>query len=286
MAGIVTFSPRTTLTTIRDEFRFSAARLNQHRWTADIAARFTAFEERLAAAEREGEELSMAQEECNAAGQFIDEELDDLVDLVTGVTGNRRGPGLYRELFGNKRVFDFKRPIMNEQLDAMKGWQDVLADRDDPVLTRVAQGLEQLIPRAEEIRAKQQSARARRVMFRETGTRFQVIGQFNALRKSTLGELSKLQHDNNRDSGWAESFFRSSRTSQEMTVLAVEQRMEAHAEEGAYLHRLHQELLARQEAAEESARLAEERARQAELTDKRAQLAALQAEITELEDES
>lgn len=130
---------------------------------------------------------------------------------------------------------------------------------------------------------RKKAVQGRLVVFRETGTRAQLIAAFNAWPKSTFGELSTLQHEHNQDATWAESFFWQSRGAQQLTVLEVERRLQAHAEEGAYLQGLHQELVVRQAAAEEAAQLAAERAWQPELADKREELARLAVELAELE---
>lgn len=282
MAGIITFGTKTNLSIIREQYRYTVARLKSHRWTSALGNTFAAFAPRLAAIEGEEQGLLMQLEECDAAMEFLDVELDDVVDMVAGVTGNRRGPGLYRELFGNKRVFEFKRPILHEQLDAMIDWQEILDGRADPVLNLAHQKLAALIPKAIEAQTNKKSIQARLVTFRETGGRAVFIDEFNALRKSCFGELSKLQHEHKQDSRWAESFFMQ-RANSQLTILDVERQLAAHAEEGAYLQALHQELIAKQEAAEEAARLAEERAKQADIAGKREQLARLAAELAALE---
>jgi len=87
-----------------------------------LAPPFVAFESTLAAAEAEEEALLMSLEGSNAKVANLDDDLDALVDRVVGVTGNRRAASLYRELFGNKRVFEFKRP----QVLAPSRWVKVL----------------------------------------------------------------------------------------------------------------------------------------------------------------
>lgn len=258
----------------------------KHNLTAALGTTFVAFEPGLVAAENEEELLQTQLEECNAAIEFLDISLDEIVDMVVSVVGNRRGSGLYRELFGNKQVFEFKRPILNEQLDAMESWPQILADHDHPVLVSAVQKLGQVLPLAKEAQTNKKAVKARLVTFRETGTRAELITEFNGLRKSCFGKLSKLQHEHNLPTGWAESFFRQNSGSRKLTLLEVERRIAANAEEGAYLEALYQQLTAEQAAAEEAARQAEERARQAEIASKRELLARLQAELAELEGES
>lgn len=283
MAGISTLSPKSTLSTVREEFRYTAARLSKHRLTATILAPvFLAFRTRLEAAEKEEEDLLMQEEECSAEVEFLDDELDAVVDEVVGITGNVRGTPLYKELFGSLQVSAFKRPTLNEQLSAMANWIEVLAGKSDPRLAKIRDRLEMLVPEAESAQAQQRAVATRLRVFRETGMRPQLIAEFNALRKSILGELSKLQHEHALGSGWAESFFRRS-SHQPRTLRELERRIAATAETLAELEAARNAILAAQAAAEEAARAAEEQVKQAQIAEKREQLARLQAELAELE---
>lgn len=123
----------------------------------------------------------------------MDDDLDGLVDEVVAVTGNTRGTALYKEFFGTERVFEFKRPVLNEQLDAMRTWPEVLENKTEPKLVQIREMCETLIRAAEEATARKKAVEARMTVFRETGTRPQLVAEFNALRKSIHGELSKLE---------------------------------------------------------------------------------------------
>ena len=206
MAGIQTISIKTSIETLYNEYFFTLGRLRRHKLTKALAPQLEAVRPKLDAAAAEELSLTESEYEAAAAVIFADNDLNDSVDFVAGNTG--RGTPLFTRLFTDQRPSDLKKPLLGNQLEAMRSWPGTLAEVEGnailkdhaPVMTaRVAAG--------DAAATEKSSAAEKFADFRAVGTRAKLIAELNSVRKALHGKLGEIQHANHLRPGWAEFFF-------------------------------------------------------------------------------
>jgi hypothetical protein len=233
--------------------------------------------------------------EVTVAASILDMELNVFAQRVSNavlvLTGGNRAHDLYLHFFGDKPLHLFVKPVLGNQLTAMRKWIPSLTGSEHPSLKTLGEELPALIQKAEDAATAVEDAEQARTDFREVGERRQFIDKVNALRKETYGILSTLPHKHTGlPSNFADQFFLRdrSRKGEEATVESLEEELndlkKEISEKEAQLNELKQ---ARDEANQKAA--ADEAARAAaklelaevvkELAEKQKKISALKATI-------
>jgi hypothetical protein len=288
MAGIITIGLRTAILTLYEEFYFTLGRLRRHPFTKALASDFEPFESTLQTTLLNELKLIGLRHEGEAAVEFVDVDLDQLVDAIAAVTlieskGDRNGIP-YAHYFSAQRPSDLRRPVLGSQLDTMRSWPSSLKTSSNEVLAGYGTKLETKLSEADQSETFQRNAISQLSDFRTVGGRKTCIDELNARRKSLHGKLGELQHQHAEiGNGWADSFFRQGNGSEKPTVREIEKRLIAAEEELASLRKQREDLLAQEEAAARIKAEAERAIRLAELAAAKKAAADAAARIAELE---
>lgn len=290
MAGITTLGHRTSITTLNDQYFFTAAKLQAHPLTQTFTTEFAVLRPLIDTAQ--GEELRLMESRylADAIVQVLDDVLDGIVDGVDSTLRidlrNDRSSPIYLRYFGSLLPSEIKRPVLGGQLETMRAWPSALVESSNPILQQYGITLLAKLPEADAAAAEKQRVTQQLTDFRLLGTRAKLIDRCNATRKSLYGKLAELQHANaGLGSGWAESFFRSSSSAERLTLRELERRVAAAEIDLASLRTQRDELAAQEERAAQGRAAAEQAEKQARLDAARAAAAELAAEIADLETE-
>ncbi len=290
MAGITTLGHRTSTTTLYDQYFFTAAKLQAHPLTQTFATEFAVLRPLLDAAQGEERTLLESRYLADAIVQILDHDLNGIVDGVDSTLRielrNDRSSPIYMRYFGSLPPSEIKRPVLGSQLETMRAWPSALVESSNPTLQQYGVTLPAKLAEADAAAAEKQRVTQQLTDFRLLGTRAKLIDRFNAARKSLYGKLAELQHANAAlGSGWAESFFRSSGSTERLTLRELERRVAAAEIDLASLRTQRDELAAQEERAAQDRAAAEQAEKQARLDAARAAAAELAAEIADLETE-
>ena len=293
MAGIITFTYRITVLTLYEEYFYTRGRLRRHPLARGLVAEFESFEPRLQATLLAELGLMANRHEGDAAVDWIDVDLDDILNGIAAVSliesKNDRDSPPYSYYFSTARPSDMRRPVLAAQLEKMRTWPSSLRSSSNPVLVEYGAKLEGKIAIADECEAFQRTAQTALSDFRTLGGRKECVDEFNAKRKALHGKLGEIQHQHPElGTGWADSFFRHGTGSEKPTLREVERRLAAAEEELAALKRQRDELVAQEEMAarlkaemERTRRLAELEAAKRAAADAAARIAELEAALGE-----
>lgn len=288
MAGIITIGLRTAILTLFEEYFFTRGRLRRHPLTKALAADFETFEPTLQATLLAELGLIGDRHESDAAVEFVDFDLDGLVDGIAAVSlieaKNDRNAAPYSHYFGAQRPSDLRRPTLGAQLDTMRTWPSSLKLSSSDVLVGYGNKLEGKVAEADECENFQRAAHGKLSDFRALGGRKACIDELNARRKALYGKLGELQHQHPElGSGWADSFFRQGSGTDKPTLRELEKRLAAAEEEVFSLKKQRDDLVAQEEAAARSKADAERALRLAELEAAKKAAEEVAARIAELE---
>lgn len=290
MAGIVTISPRTTVSSMYEDYFFTMSRLRAHPRTQALVAGFETFRPKLDTAFIAELGLTEKRHDADAAVDVVDAELDGLVDVIASTTlvdakqDRTRVP--YVHYFGNLRPSELKRPILGDQLDEMRNWPVSLQASGNPVLQQCGAQLEAKVQQADLLTAEQGKAHQAVADFRAIGGRKVLVDEFNARRKALYGQLGTIQHENPElGNGWADFFFRQGSGGDRLTTKEVDRRIAATENELAALKAQREAILNQDELAAKAKAAQEKAKKQAELEAAKKAAAALAAKMAELEQE-
>jgi hypothetical protein len=288
MAGIITVGLRTAILTLYEEYFFTRGRLRRHPLAKSLAADFETFEVTLQTTLLTELGLIGDRYEGDAAVEFVDVDLDGLVDAVAAVTlieaKNDRNAAPYSHYFGAQRPSDLRRPTLGAQLDTMRSWPSSLKLSSNNVLVGYGNKLDGKVTEADECETFQRTAQDKLSNFRAMGGRKSCIDELNARRKSLHGKLGELQHQHPElGNGWADSFFRQGSGTDKPTLRELDKRLAAAEEEVSSLKKQRDELAAQEEAMARSKADAERALRLAELESAKKAAAEVAARIAELE---
>jgi hypothetical protein len=288
MAGITTIGHRSSTQYLYDQYFYTAARLSRHPLSRPLVPQYEVLRPDLDATAAEELRLLWQQYDAEAAVKFADDVLNGIVDgvdsaLLIEVKRDRNSP-VYLRYFGTRRASDLKRPLLGVQLEIMRDWQPSLQASSNPALQQHGVQLGAALADADAAAAAKQRASQELTDFRVTGMRPRLIDRFNAVRKSTYGQLAEIQHATpSLGSGWAESFFRSGSGSERLTLAEVERRIAAIEVDLVTLRAQRDEFLAQEERETQAREEAEKAEKLARIEAARAAMAELEAEIEELE---
>jgi hypothetical protein len=297
MAAIQTIDPRSSLETIHDEFLYTVVRLRADRATypdlAPLVASFEAFEPQWLEVSGQERTLLAAVFLAEARVSRADDKLNFLSDAVSATLlvdlKGKRNATEYTRYFGNQRPSEFKRPLLGDQLTSMGGWPPSLKESSNPTLKEYGIRVEAVVAEAEAASKEELGAAQKLTDFRVTGARKALVDKFNALRKSTYGELAKFAHDHpalKLPSDFAGEYFRRESAPREPSVAELDRRIAAAEAELNRLRSVRDAKLAETEADAKAKAEAERVAKQAKLAaaqkleeELKAQVAQLKAEL-------
>lgn len=212
MASLRTLDPRTSLSTLLVEIRYTLSQLRAHPLGAPHAPRFEQL--RTECMQVFAEELELLETQADAqavvdvSNDGIDVEATRFSRVLLTITGENRKHGLYRFYFGEKTLPEFKKPILSTQLKAMRAWIPSLQGAD-PALQALAPAITAAVEAGEQAaQGKEDAARLRRE-FRDIGARRAFVDRLNIARKEVHGSLAALPHEHTHlPSNFADQFFR------------------------------------------------------------------------------
>jgi hypothetical protein len=164
-----------------------------------------------------------------------DDEIDIFVDNVSAtlllIYNNDRGSDEYKQYFGSEQPYVVKKPILDDELERVRGWIRMLKGSSHPLLKELSARCEALVKSADEAVAALATANEEYRIFRLTGEYSKFVDNFNATRKSAHGEISKLPHQaegKNLPVDFADGFFRhEKRRRKKVTIDSVQKEMAA-----------------------------------------------------------
>lgn len=276
MARVRTLDPRTSLSTLLVEIRYTLSQLRAHPLAATHAPRFENL--RTECMQVHAEDLALLENQADAqavvdvTNDGIDVEATRFSRVLLTITGENRKHALYRFYFGEKTLPEFKRPILSTQLKAMRAWIPSLQTAD-PALQALGPALTAAVEAGEQAaQGKEDAVRLRRE-FRDIGARRVFIDRLNIARKEVHGALSALPHEHTHlPSNFADQFFRRDPGRDD-----VEEEEETEESLLAHIEALHGDIAATEE------RLAELRAQAEAEAKAAAERAASEAAVAELD---
>ncbi|WP_437567552.1 hypothetical protein [Sorangium sp. So ce542] len=297
MAAIQTIDPRSSLEAIYADFLYTAVRLRADQATypalAPLVAAFEAFEQQWLEVSAQERALLAAVFLAEARVERADDRLNFLSDAVSATLlvdlKGKRTSTEYTRYFGTQRPSDFKRPLLGDQLTSMRTWPPSLKESQNPTLKEYGARLEAVVAEADAANKEQLDADQKLTDFRISGVRKVLVDRFNALRKSTYGELAKFAHDHPElklPNDFAGDYFRRESAPREPSVAELDRRIAAAEAELNRLRSLRDAKMAAMDAEAKAKAEAERAAKQAKLAAARkleeelkAQVAQLQAEL-------
>jgi hypothetical protein len=299
MASIQTIDPRSSLETIHDEFLFTVVRLRADQATypalAPLLASFDAFETQWLDISAQERALRAASFLADARVSRADDKLNFLSDAVSAtllieLKGKRTAPE-YTRYFGTQRASDFKKPLLGDQLTSMQAWPPSLKESPNPTLREYGNQVAAAVTEGENASKGALRAEQELTDFRISGPRKALVDRFNALRKSTYGELAKFAHDHPElklPSDFAGEYFHRESAPREPSLAELDRRIAAAETELNRIRSLRDARLAEVEAEAKAKIEADRSAKQAKLAaaqkleeELKAQVAQLKAELGE-----
>jgi hypothetical protein len=225
---------------------------------------------------------------ANARVLHADAVLNGLVKKLDGallmLTNKDRAAPRYMLYFGDQRPFEVAAGILGPQLETMRAWIPLLAGSLEATLQAIGDEIKIAVAEADAAVKAKADAESALLVFRTTGERAQLVNQYNALRKSTYGELGKIKHQHPElPNDFAETFFRheGKRVEDKMSPEQLQTRIEALKAQQAILEKKRQAKLDKQKE-EADARIELEQ-KQAAIEAKKKDREALDAEIRQME---
>lgn len=196
--GIPTINPDASLALVLEEITFTPAVLAANPHTKTFAFDFDPVALQWTAANEQEIQLRIALVRGAALIYAADDELDELVDAISqavllNVKGDRTAPQ-YRLYFGAKTPGERKRPVLSQQLEAMRGWIPSLLAASNTVLMALGARLQLAVAAADAAVLGLAKVEQENREFRTVGPRRALVDNINALRKSTYGKLAKMPH--------------------------------------------------------------------------------------------
>ena len=201
---------------IFDEFTFTTGRLKADKLTVKLAEEFETFRPRFFSCMMDEfgfkEALQNAFALISARDDGLDEVFDIFVGVLLGLCKNGFSDPLYEHYCGKKRPYEYKRPILGEQLEDMRRLGALLRNPATPAtLSALVELVEGAVASADEAVASRDKSQQDIASFRNIGERKLLIDAFNELRGSTYDKIVALQKgatERTLEDDYAEGFFR------------------------------------------------------------------------------
>ncbi len=287
--ALPTLANDTTLVAINDEDRFTRCNLQVNPVTTALAAPFATFigtnwRTALLLEIQLEDDLALASARILQADRVLNVLVKKVDTTLLLLTNKDRAAALYIQFFGQQRPFQVAAGILGPQLETMRGWVSLLLGSSHDALKALGAEVDQAVKEADAAVAAKKAAENALLVFATTGEGRKLIDDYNALRKSTYGELGKLQHQNpDLANDFADSFFRheSRRNDDKLSPEQLKQKIEGLAVQQETLQKKLEAALVRQKA-EMDQKEAEEQLR-VELEAKKREREELNAAIKKME---
>lgn len=223
---------RMTFDELIEEISYTVVRIRLSPLASPHLGTFEALDTEAKAAREEERRLAALVLAAEAAIDWIDEDIDDSVGLISTsilkITGNDRNAPLYLRYFDSQSPSEVARPVLGRELTTVRGWVESLKDSPHAELKDLGAVLEQQVATADGAIEARQEAERKYEDFRRLGGRAQIFERVNAERKTAHAELAALPRTDTgrrlpRD--FAERFFRRPprRSNGEMSVDEAQQ---------------------------------------------------------------
>lgn len=199
-----------SLETIFDEFSYTLGRLKANKSTQKLAEDFNSLRaEFWVILEKEfgfREQLQAAFAQTGASDDRLNEVADTVIKTILSLAKNGFQDTLYKHYCGEKRPYQFKEPILGEQLEGMRPWATSMRNEAAaPALQQLAEPVEQAVAEADQAVSARDKVQREISDFRTFGQRKLFIDAFNQRRERLAQDLDALELDS------SERFFRRSR---------------------------------------------------------------------------
>jgi hypothetical protein len=272
---------------IRAHVGFTLRRLRGQPLAAALVPCFETLLAEFSTVQREELELADKIDDATALVASVDAELNELAfrvsNAVLAITRSDRGHALYQHFFKGKPLHAFNRPIVGQQLEAMRQWQPLLAKSDHPSLKAMGSTLPALLEKADKALAARKSVENEARKFRDSGVRKRYVDAVNAARKEAYMLLAALpQRHPGLPANLADRFFRRERSKEpeardlealKASISGLRQELETQEKLRDALEREQAEARAKTDAASKLAEI------QREIEQKKREAAALQAAL-------
>ncbi|AKT37242.1 hypothetical protein [Chondromyces crocatus] len=213
MGSIRTLRARLSFSSYIHHIRYTLVRLRANPLTAAHIAPFEALRDECLQAQQEELTLLEEQAEAQARVDIADDALNALASRFSrelmNITGERRDHVLYVHYFKDKNVTELRRPVLGEQLDAMRDWIPPTQTSPHPTLRAMAPELMAAVAAGDAAATAKNDVARRRREFRDLGAKYQFVERLNATRKEIHGALAKMSHEHTGlSSDFADQFFR------------------------------------------------------------------------------
>ncbi len=165
--------------------------------TAELAAPFTALRAKCVILTAQQKELQKSVILADARAITADHTLDLLSEdtkiAVLAAYKNDYSAPLYRQLCAGERPSEFRRPVLGDQLAAMRDWPGPLAAAEVAALSALADQIRPAVVEADAITSEQALTTQALDTF-DTGPLSDFVSECNAARKLVRGKLGELVH--------------------------------------------------------------------------------------------
>jgi hypothetical protein len=204
-----------SLQAILDQNSFTLGELSSHPLAAPFVTKFDAFQTQWFTTQEARTNLEIAASKADGAVHGADNALDDFVDtldrtLLIAVKNDRSAP-LYANYFGLRSPHLLKRPVLSDELATCRAWIPSLQASTVAAVAALAPSLVTLVAAADAAVTAQIAADQALKDFDAIGDKKTLVDSYNALRKSTYGDLAALPHQNPAamlPANFADRFFR------------------------------------------------------------------------------
>jgi hypothetical protein len=291
--AIVTISNDDPLSFIKEEDNITRSNLEANPLTVSLAVPFSNFLTQTWQPVRLKEEaLEYALALATARILYADSVLNGLVKKLDSallmITNKDRTALLYVQFFGAQRPFEVAAGVLGPQLEKMRNWVPLLAASPHATLKAIGTEIESAVAMADAAVKAKATAESDLLMFETTGERAQLIDAYNALRKSTYGELGKIKHQHPElPNDFADTFFRheSKRAEDRMSLDQLQTKIDTVAAQLAVLEKKRQAMLEKMKADADAKIELERKQKLDALEAKKKEREALDAHIAKLEGE-
>ena len=199
-----------------DEFTFTAGRLKADKLTEKLVPEFEKFRPRYFSCLMNEfgfkESLQGAAALISARDDGLDEVFDIFVKALLGLCKSGFNDPLYEHYCGKKRPYEYKRPILGEQLEDMRRLGALLRHpATPPTLVTLVELVEGAVASADDAVQQREKAQQDIASFRNIGERKRLIDAFNELRWGIYEQIVALQKgdaERTLEEDYAEGFFR------------------------------------------------------------------------------
>ncbi|MER2563004.1 MAG: hypothetical protein ABTQ32_19920 [Myxococcaceae bacterium] len=193
-----------SFSSLREEVSFSLIRLGLQKGLKGLGKALTTASQRLPGVEEQQYEVWNAQVSADAQITFADDGLDD---FVVKLANEAKAAGIF-ELFFSEAPTRLARPVLGDQLQAMRPWVKQLEAQSDKRFAGMPAELKTLLAQADAAIKSREDSSAAAVSFRKVGAYRKLVDQIAAARDELWAELDEVRRDQALPRDFAERFFK------------------------------------------------------------------------------